>query len=291
MDPLYEIASFIDRVLPEFLEIIIFGLLFFFLERINPAEKETKFFKDDMKNELFLATVNILIFIPIGLFLATLFIEMVVTPVIKKQMFAEQITAMPLMIQIILGAVILDFATYWRHRFTHHYMWSYHSVHHSAGQLTWISGLRLHPMDVFAGIMFSSLVLHIVGFSGAGFLGALIFIKFMNYFTHMNLDLKFDKPLRYIICSPAFHRWHHANVVSAYNTNYCGAFPFLDILFGTYYHPEELPPKYGLSAGEQKNFPEKGYLGWLTYPLKRDYRYFKRKLKNNKKIENSEVQK
>ncbi len=260
----------------EILEIIIFGLIFMALERINPAERDTKFFKKDMHNEITLALINLVIFIPLFIFLADLFVKTTLSPLINYQLFAPQIESLPLAIQILFGALLIDFSTYWRHRFTHHYMWSYHSIHHSAKQLTWISGLRLHPVDIFASALLTTFLLYIFGFSGEGFIGALIFSKVMNYFTHMNLNLKFSKPLRYIICSPVLHRWHHATVKDAYDKNFCGIFPFYDILFGTYYHPEDLPPNYGLSAAEQKKFPEFNTLGWLTYPLKRDWEICKK---------------
>lgn len=262
----------------EIIEILAFGLVFYFLERINPAERDTRFFKSDMSNEVFLALLNLVVFIPIFVFLAALLVETTLKPLIGYQLFAPQIEALPLAVQILLGAMLLDFSTYWKHRFTHHYMWSYHSIHHSAKQLTWISALRLHPIDILAGTLLSTFLLYIFGFSGVGFLGALIIAKVMNYFTHVNLDLKFSKPLRYILCSPAFHRWHHASVKEAYDKNFCSIFPFYDLMFGTYYHPEELPPNYGLSAVEQKNFPEFNTLGWLTYPFKRNYRLWKKKL-------------
>jgi len=276
MDWLLYIADYIDGTLPELVEVLIFGFAFFFLERINPAEKDIGFFKSDMKNEFFLVLVNIFLFIPIFALIATLFVELTLKQLFPEQLFDEQIQSMPLALQILIGSIVLDFSTYWRHRFTHYYMWSYHSIHHSAKNLTWLTGLRLHPIDIFAGFIFTYTILYFAGFSGAGFFGSVVFIKAMNYFTHMNLDLKFGKPMRYLLASPAFHRWHHANQKEAYDTNFCGAFPFLDLMFGTYYHPEHPPEKYGLSPGEQKNFPEFGYMGWLTYPLKRDYRLWKR---------------
>ncbi len=261
----------------EFVELFIFGLIFFFIERLNPAEKDTPYFKDDFKNEIFLAASNILFFIPISLFIAVLLVEMTIRPVFPEQMFDEQIQSLPIMVQVILGALILDFSVYWKHRFSHHFMWSFHSIHHSAKQLTWITSLRLHPAETFIGTVFASFILYIFGFEGVGFLGALIIMRVMNYFTHINMDLKFDKPLRYIIASPAYHRWHHACVKSAYDKNFCGAFPILDIIFGTYYHPETLPPKYGLSAIEQKDYPDESFMGWLAYPFKRDYKLWKRR--------------
>ncbi len=272
------IIQSLNSTLPDFIELIIVGIILTFIERIKPAEKIKGFFKDDMKTELITAIINIFIFLPIIAILSYSFIDTILSPLIKEQLFAEQIQNLPLTIQIILGAVILDFSTYWRHRFTHFYMWSYHSMHHSAKQITWITGFRLHPIDLLAAILFNSFILYILGFSGIGFMGATIIIKAMNYFTHLNYNIKFSKPLRYIIASPHYHRWHHATNKQAYNTNFCGTFPFLDIIFRSYYHPEELPPKYGLSPMEQKSFPTNSYIGWMLYPFKRNLKFLVKKL-------------
>ncbi len=270
-----ELLHYLNSKSFSLLEILVFGFIFFFIERLRPAEN-TPFFKDDLKNEVFLATINILIFIPINAFLAALLIEITLRPLFGENPLAQQIETLPLIAQIILGVMILDFSTYWRHRFTHRHMWSYHSLHHSADQLTWLTSLRLHPIDLLAATLLDTFILYVMGFSGAGFLGAMILARLMNYFTHVNIDIKFPKPVRYFIASPHYHRWHHATVKEAYDKNFCGACPFWDIAFGTYYHPEKLPPAMGLSPAEQKDFPRLAYLGWLLYPFKRDYKNWKK---------------
>ena len=261
-------------------EIVLFGCLFFFIEKLRPAQKETSFFKKDLKNEFLLALVNIGIFQPIfGLTVIYLIVSLI-SFVIPYQIFDETIQSWPFIVQIPLAILILDFAVYWRHRFTHYFMWSYHSVHHSAKELTWLTSMRLHPVDILIAMIFDTVVLHIFGFGGVGIFGAFILIKLINYMTHMNMDLQFDKPLRYILASPNYHRWHHATVRDAYDKNFCAALPLYDLLFGTYYHPETLPPNYGLSAIEQKNFPD-SFAGWLSYPFKRDWKRLKKALKKN----------
>lgn len=262
-------------------EIILFGILFFYLERLRPAEKDVPFFKKDFYNELLLAITNIGLFQPLFTVSIILAITSFLSYITPYQMFAETITSMPIALQIALAMLAMDFSVYWRHRFSHFYMWSFHSVHHSAEHLTWITSLRLHPVDVLAAMIFDTVILHFVGFEGAGILGALVLLKIMNYMTHVNMDLQFSKPLRYILASPNYHRWHHATVKEAYDKNFCGAFPFLDALFGTYYHPEGLPPRYGLSAVEQKNFPSESFGGWLLYPFRREWKRWKKKTTKN----------
>lgn len=251
------------------IELMIVGLVFFFVEKIRPAEKNVRFFKDDFKEELSFAFINVIITVPIFAALIYFILKYVVEPLIPYQMFAPQIEQLPILAQVILGAFILDLSTYWRHRFTHHYMWRFHSIHHSAEHLNWLTSMRLHPIDILIAVTFDLTILHFLGFSGAGMAFAVILLKGFNYFTHANIDLQFSRPMRYIFASPNFHRWHHANDISAYNKNFCSMFSCIDLMFGTYHHPEKvLPESYGLGGKDQENY-QKNFLAQLAYPFKK----------------------
>ncbi|MBL4805060.1 MAG: sterol desaturase family protein [Alphaproteobacteria bacterium] len=257
------------------IEILLVGAVFYMIEKMRPAEEVT-FFKPGFREELGLAFLNVSLFSPISIVVMAFFVMNVIQDIIPYQMFSSQIEALPITIQIVFGLFILDFSTYWRHRFTHHFMWPFHSVHHAATNLTWLTALRLHPIDIFTATVFDVLMLHLLGFSGVGLLGAVFILKGYNYFTHANINLKFDKPLRYVLASPHYHRWHHAGEKHAYNKNYCAMFSLIDLMFGTYYHPERLPKGYGLEPLEQKDYPD-GLLGWLAYPFKQVAKNFKTK--------------
>jgi len=73
-------------------------------------------------------------------------------------------------------------------------------------------------------------------------------------------------PLRWVLASPAFHRWHHAARPDAYGKNYAGQLSCLDMLFGTMYLPEGPPPD---TYGVEDPVPH-GYLAQLLHPLKRE---------------------
>jgi len=251
------------------IEILIFGLAFFAIEKIRPAEKKIKFIKHDTKEELALAFLNAGLFSPIAYTIVAVFLLSLIKDFIPYQIFNEQLASLPLLFQILAACFIMDFSTYWRHRTTHRvkWFWPFHAIHHSAKHLNWLTSLRLHPVDLFIATLFDVFILHIFGFEAEGIIFAIITIRCFNYFTHANIDLKFDKPIRYIFASPNFHRWHHATEKSAYDKNFCSMFSLLDVMFGTYYHPEDLPSGYGLEPKEQKNYPT-SILGWLTYPFK-----------------------
>ena len=251
------------------IELTIIGLLFWGIEKLRPAEKKTAFFKTDFKQELGLALLNGSIASPFFHAFIALILLAAIQDFIPYQIFNDQLSSLPITLQVIVACFIMDFSTYWRHRITHRvkWLWPFHSVHHAAKSLNWLTSLRLHPVDIFMATLFDVFILHIFGFDAAGIAPAVLVMKFYNYFTHANLDLKFEKPVRYIFASPNFHRWHHATEKSAYDKNFCSMFSLLDLMFGTYYHPEELPKGYGLEPQDQKKYP-KGLLGWLAYPVK-----------------------
>src|SRR5262249_30149291 len=91
------------------------------------------------------------------------------------------------------------------------------------------------------------------------------FLTFWAIFIHANVPWSLG-PLRYVIASPAFHRWHHTSEEEGLDKNFAGLFPFLDALFGTLHLPAgQQPQRFGL-LGEE--VPE-GLLGQLLYPFRR----------------------
>lgn len=251
------------------IELIVVGLICFFIERVRPAEPDIHSIKADSRQEFLLALFNILITIPFATWAVIWLHSKTVAMLIPHQIFAPTLEALPIGIQMFLGAFLLDFSTYWRHRFTHKYMWPFHATHHSATHLNWLTSMRLHPVDVCTALLFDLTILYLIGFSGAGMACAVILIKAFNYINHMNLNLQFAKPARYILASPYFHRWHHATDKEAYDKNFCAMFSCIDLMFGTYHHPETgLPKAYGMSPWEQKNYPLP-FMGQLLYPFAR----------------------
>ena len=248
-------------------ELVILGLIFYAIEKIKPAQKDIPFFKDDFWQEASLGLINLLIALPIYVIIIGAFIKLVIAPIIPHQMFNESIGALPLVVQAFLGAFIIDFSTYWRHRFTHSYFWRIHSIHHSALHISWLTSLRLHPLDFLIATLFDLTILYIFGFDSAGMVFAALMTRGFNYFTHANIYLQFGKPMRYIFASPNYHRWHHAEEKEAHNKNFCAMFSLLDVMFGTYYHPEGVPKGYGIGK-DQKDYP-KTLVGQLTYPFRK----------------------
>ena len=69
--------------------------------------------------------------------------------------------------------------------------------------------------------------------------------------------------------NPQAHHWHHANEPDHYNKNFAGAFPVIDVMFGTAYIPAtQWPSRYGID-----NPTPAGYLRQMAWPFRWNKQY------------------
>ena len=169
--------------------------------------------------------------------------------------------ALPLGVQGLLVLLITDFTNYWLHRLHHGAFWPTHAVHHSSRDLDWLSSVRVHPLNTLAQRLPTVMLLLILGFDLASLGGAAGFLALYGVLLHARVDWDFG-PLRRVIASPRFHRWHHSSEVDC---NYAGLFPVWDLLFGTFHLPDRGPTRFGV-RGEP--LPE-GFVAQLAWPLRR----------------------
>lgn len=176
------------------------------------------------------------------------------------------VTRQPLLLQGIELIVIADFIGYWMHRAFHFQpaMWRYHAIHHSSRQVDWLAAVRVHPFNDVVTNLAQALPLLLLGFSGATLGGYATLLVILAILLHANVGWTWG-PLRYVIASPVFHRWHHTTEKQGIDKNFAGLLPLWDLVFGTFYMPEgEQPLEFGV-LGEK--VPE-GIWRQLLYPLK-----------------------
>jgi sterol desaturase/sphingolipid hydroxylase (fatty acid hydroxylase superfamily) len=143
--------------------------------------------------------------------------------------------------------------------------WKYHAVHHSSKDLDWISAARFHPVNLLIGTIGVDVVLLMAGISPNAMVLLAPFNTFHSAFVHANLNWTLG-PLRYVLATPVFHRWHHTQLEKGGNTNFAGTFPLWDILFGTFRMPEnELPKEYGK---DEAAMPD-AFVGQMVFPFRR----------------------
>jgi sterol desaturase/sphingolipid hydroxylase (fatty acid hydroxylase superfamily) len=169
---------------------------------------------------------------------------------------------LPLWEQGILYLVATDFALYWSHRVFHRgILWKYHAVHHASKDVEWISAARFHPVNLALGTCAVDIIALLSGVSPEVFIVLGPFNTIASLFVHANLDWTLG-PLKYLVVSPVFHRWHHASAVQG--QNFASTFALWDWMFGTFYMPDgALPNNYGI---DDQAMPE-GLMPQLIYPL------------------------
>lgn len=149
---------------------------------------------------------------------------------------------LPLTAQVLAVFVAADFLSYWQHRWFHRpALWSVHVVHHSSAELDWLSATRFHPLNEIGAQLIYVAPLIAVGFSPMAFVLLAPFTATYAVVLHANINMSFG-PLRYVVASPVFHRWHHTQAEQAQNKNFAGFLPLWDVLFGTFYYPRDTAP-------------------------------------------------
>ena len=172
---------------------------------------------------------------------------------------------LPVWLQAVLIIVLGDFIGYWTHRWFHgRRLWAFHAVHHSSKQLDWLSSVRLHPVNDIVSRIFQAVPFVLLGFSPSVVASYLPFLTFYAIFIHANVSWTFG-PLRYVIATPLFHRWHHTKEDEALDKNFAGLLPLWDILFGTFYMPAgKVPTEFGV---HDDSVPE-SFFGQMMHPFR-----------------------
>jgi sterol desaturase/sphingolipid hydroxylase (fatty acid hydroxylase superfamily) len=151
----------------------------------------------------------------------------------------------------LLGSALLlmlssDLIFYWVHRAQHRFplLWAMHSFHHADDDLNAAAAFRHYWLDkpffALIGYVPLGLVFRISPSVAAAY--GLVF-TFFAIFPHMNIRLELGLLTR-VFTGPQVHRIHHSIHRDHFNTNFAGAFPLWDLLFGTYRAPAhgEFPP-------------------------------------------------
>jgi sterol desaturase/sphingolipid hydroxylase (fatty acid hydroxylase superfamily) len=172
----------------------------------------------------------------------------------------------PFFVQFAAFLVLADLLAYWNHRAFHTFsrLWRIHAVHHSSTELDWLSSVRVHPLNDAIGSAVVATPLLLLGFAPAALAAYLPFLTLYAIMLHANVDWSFG-PLRNVVASPAYHRWHHAAEEQALDKNFAGLFPIYDRLFGTHYLPRERKPQRFGVIGEA---PPRSFVGQMLYPLR-----------------------
>ena len=160
-------------------------------------------------------------------------------------------TSWPLLGQLALSFVVVEFFQYWPHRWMHEtdLLWRFHATHHSAPRLYWLNAARFHVVDIaFLNLGFT-IPLAVVGADARVISLWLVASTLHGLFQHANMAIRCG-PLNWIFSMAELHRWHHSRTERESNTNYGSNLIVWDIVFGTRFLPRdrEAPADIGIAG-------------------------------------------
>jgi sterol desaturase/sphingolipid hydroxylase (fatty acid hydroxylase superfamily) len=245
------------------LDLLLMAVIFVPIEMVLPKNKQQSKFHEEWRTDLLYFVVSHLFIQFFGVITqkpATLFFGWIGLSGIQ-----HWVQQLPYVVELLLAFLLTDLFQYAAHRFfhSHHYLWRFHSVHHSTKNMDWLAGSRTHFVDIFVTRSMTFIPLYIFGFSEITFNTYIIFMAIHAVLIHANTRINFGF-LKYIFATPQYHHWHHCEDPKYYGKNFATIFPFIDMIFGTYYLPGKTWPE-GTGLREA-HFP-KGYVNQLVYPF------------------------
>ncbi|MEM9572174.1 MAG: sterol desaturase family protein [Pseudomonadota bacterium] len=160
----------------------------------------------------------------------------------------------PAIVPALVALVVADFVDYWSHRLRHvSVLWPMHAVHHSDTQMHYLTWYRAHIIELVVIHGSYALLATWMGASPAAVIGVVLFRGFHQQYVHMNVDWGHG-PFKWVLVSPRFHRWHHANHPDAWDKNFSGIFSIWDRLFGTDYCPGPCQAPLGFPGNPGEHF-------------------------------------
>jgi len=251
-----------------FIGLLVLGAIFAVLERLWPSIAGQPRWRPEIKTDLvywFFTPLVTRAITRVVLYLALALVAFGTGRTTVQALFTPgALSRQPIWLQAIEVLLLGDLVGYWIHRLFHRELWRFHAIHHSSRQLDWLSSVRLHPVNDLLARVLQTIPFLFLGFSPKVMVAYLPFLTLYAILLHANVSWSLG-PLRYVIASPTFHRWHHTSESEGLDKNFAGLFAFYDLLFGTFHMPNgKQPEKFGV---ESERIPA-GIWGQLLYPFR-----------------------
>ncbi len=250
-------------LMSHYIYLSLFIIFCFVLERFFPRKKFASSSQEIFEGLNWFIVNEVILAILLGK------ISIYINALIVQHHFSLNInlTQLPHWMSLILYIVILDFFSYWTHRFAHSIpkLWNIHKLHHSIQTFNSLYTFK------------HSLIWQLYIFVSLGLIGGLFQlnenIKMITPFIFLSFDIiqhaniSFNRVpyfLNYIFILPRNHLIHHSQMnYLRYGQNFGLIFSFWDIIFKTYY----LPQKLDVCLGLKNNDLPQNFFSRFFYPL------------------------
>lgn len=141
-------------------------------------------------------------------------------------------------IKFVVSFLLLDYQLYLSHRWSHEisFNWRFHQTHHSDLELTTLTSLRFHSIDLLLSNLFQTFWVLFWGISPKHLsIFEVLSIHFAQlHHANVRLGNLTESLLQKIFITPRLHTIHHSVIAAERNSNYGIVFSFWDRLHKTF---------------------------------------------------------
>jgi len=226
--------------------VLLLALVFYPFELLAPAEKHQTLGKRlfNLAYIPFFLAVAVLILQPIANSIAVLVFAVTVGGALPR-LIAQPASPAHQVVFALAYAVWWDLWQYWLHRLQHRvpWLWETHRFHHSETALNSSTQGRHHLLHHVLTFLFYLPVLVVTGWYTPHYLAVFVMFRLWGFVNHANIRVRLGVATP-LFSGPQWHRIHHSTLAEHQDKNFATFFPFIDMLFGTYYRPRrnEFPP-------------------------------------------------
>lgn len=248
------------------LRLLFTGFLFIPLETIFPHRAEQGIFRYEWREDLFYYLVSSMM-VQVLTWLSFMPAQTLFN-LTSWTAFRAWVAALPFLVQLVAIMFLTDLVQYWVHRLFHRIpaLWRFHAVHHSAQNMDWMAGARMHFLEILVLRGTTVFPMILLGFSQGAVNTYVLVVYLFATFAHSNLGWRLGFMEKYLV-TPRFHHWHHGIEKEAIDVNFAIHFPLFDKVFGTHHMPEDgrWPSGYGIGGHPVP----KGYWQQFLHPFRR----------------------
>lgn len=181
--------------------------------------------------------------------------------------------AFPDWLDIIFTLLFLDFAIYFQHVISHKWklLWRLHQIHHTDLEIDASTAVRFHPLEIMISMVYKVVCIYLIGADPVAVIAFEIILNGTATFNHsnVNIPIRIDKYLRWILITPDTHRIHHSTVQSETDSNYGFSISLWDRLFKTYVaEPHKTQTTIDIGLPQHRQQDELGFIQLLLLPFK-----------------------
>lgn len=179
----------------------------------------------------------------------------------------------PVWLCIIISLLFLDFAIYFQHIISHKWklLWRLHQIHHTDLEIDASTAVRFHPLEIIISMVYKVACIYLIGANPVAVIAFEIILNGTATFNHSNINLpvKIDRALRWVLITPDIHRIHHSTVQTETDSNYGFSISLWDRLFRTYVaEPEKTQTTLDIGLPNYRKQNELGLIKLLLLPFK-----------------------